>query len=232
MIAAAIRAMSQVFQPAFRAIFWKSLGFTLAALFLIWIALNGLVAGFVDLPYPWLDTALSILTGVGAFIGLGFLVAPVTAMFAAIFQDDIALIVEREDYPADGPGRAMPLPESIWLTVKFTGIVILANIFALMLLLVPGINLVAFFLVNGYLLGREFFEFAATRFMPQADAKALRRAHGATVFLAGLVIAGVLAVPILNLVTPIFATIFMVHLYKRLARGKAAAADAPPYRST
>ncbi|MXN66849.1 sulfate transporter family protein [Stappia sp. GBMRC 2046] len=223
MIAAAIRAMSQVFQPAFRAILWKSLGFTLAALFLIWIALNGLVAGFVDLPYPWLDTALSILTGVGAFIGLGFLIAPVTAMFAAFFQDDVALIVEREDYPADGPGRAMPLPESIWLTVKFTGIVILANIFALMLLLVPGINLVAFFLVNGYLLGREFFEFAAMRFMPQADAKSLRKAHGGTVFLAGLVIAGVLAVPILNLVTPIFATILMVHLYKRLARRQAAA---------
>lgn len=216
MIAAAIRAMRQVFQPAFRAIFWKSLGFTLAALFLVWIALNGLVAGFVELPYPWLETALSILTGVGAFIGLGFLIAPITAMFAAFFQDDVALIVEREDYPADGPGRAMPLPESIWLTVKFTGIVILANIFALMLLLVPGINLVAFFLVNGYLLGREFFEFAAMRFMPQADARTLRKAHGGTVFLGGLVIAGVLAVPILNLVTPIFATIFMVHLYKRL----------------
>lgn len=216
MIAAAIRAMRQVFQPAFRAIFWKSLGFTLAALFLVWIALNGLVAGFVELPYPWLETALSILTGVGAFIGLGFLIAPITAMFAAFFQDDVALIVEREDYPADGPGRAMPLPESIWLTVKFTGIVILANIFALMLLLVPGINVVAFFLVNGYLLGREFFEFAAMRFMPQADARTLRKAHGGTVFLAGLVIAGVLAVPILNLVTPIFATIFMVHLYKRL----------------
>lgn len=231
MIAAAIRAMTQVFQPEFRAIFWKSLGFTLAVLFLIWIALNGLVAGFVELPYPWLDTALSILTGVGAFIGLGFLIAPVTAMFAAFFQDDVAEIVEREDYPGDGPGRAMPLAEGIWLTVKFTGVVILANILALMLLIVPGINLIAFFLVNGYLLGREFFEFAAMRFMPQAEAKALRRAHGGTVFLAGLMIAAVLAVPILNLVTPIFATIFMVHLYKRLSRGRAATESAPPYHS-
>jgi uncharacterized protein involved in cysteine biosynthesis len=43
------------------------------------------------------------------------------------------------------------------------GIVLVGNIIALMLLLVPGVNIVAFFLVNGYLLGREFFEFAAMR---------------------------------------------------------------------
>lgn len=217
MFPAASRAISQVFEPPFRKIFWKMLGFTLAVLLLIWIALQGLVAGFVDLPYPWLDTVISILTGVGAIIGLGFLIAPVSALFAGLFQDEIADIVEKEDYPADRPGTAMALGPSIVLTLKFTGVVILGNLFALMLLLVPGINLVAFFLVNGYLLGREFFEFAAMRFMPPAEARRLRKARGGTVFLAGLVIAGVLAVPILNLITPIFATIFMMHLYKRLA---------------
>jgi CysZ protein len=70
--------------------------------------------------------------------------------------------------------------------------------------------------VNGYLLGREFFEFAAMRFRPPEEARAFRKAHGTTVFLAGLLIAGFLAVPILNLLTPIFATVMMVHLHKRL----------------
>ncbi|MBA5776939.1 sulfate transporter family protein [Stappia sp. F7233] len=222
MIAAAFRAASQVFEQPFRAIFWKSLGFTLAALFLIWLLLNGVVSSFLTLPYAWLDTALSILTGIGAFIGLGFLVAPVTALFAAFFQDDVAAIVEAEDYPAEGIGRAMPIAQSIAITLKFTGVVILGNILALLLLLIPGINLVAFFLVNGYLLGREFFEFAAMRFHSPAEARALRKAKAGTVFLAGLVIAGVLAVPFLNLLTPIFATIFMVHLYKGARRTSAA----------
>ncbi|MBO6859859.1 MAG: cysteine biosynthesis protein CysZ, partial [Roseibium sp.] len=63
----------------------------------------------------------------------------------------------------------------------------------------------------------EFFEFAAMRFLPAAEAKAFRKARGGTVFLGGLIIAGLLAVPILNLVTPIFATIFMLHLFKLLA---------------
>lgn len=217
MFQAASLAISQVFEPQFRAIFWKMLGFTLGVLVVIWIGLQGLVAGFVHLPYPWLETALSILTGIGAVFLLGFLIAPISALFAGLFQDEIADIVETRDYPEDRPGTALPLSQSIVQTIKFTGVVILGNLFALLLLLVPGINLVAFFLVNGYLLGREFFEFAAMRFLPPAEAKAFRKARGGTVFLAGLVIAGLLAVPVLNLVTPIFATIFMMHLYKRLA---------------
>ncbi|WP_298818781.1 sulfate transporter family protein [uncultured Roseibium sp.] len=217
MFQAASRAMSQVFEPPFRSIFWKMLGFTLGVLLVVWITLQGLVVNFVELPYGWMDTALSILTGIGAIFALGFLIAPISALFAGLFQDDIADIVEARDYPGDRPGRALPFAQSIGQTIKFTGVVVLGNIFALLLLLVPGINLIAFFLVNGYLLGREFFEFAAMRFMPAAEAKAFRKARSGTVFLAGLIIAGLLAVPILNLVTPIFATIFMLHLFKMLA---------------
>ncbi|MEM5581588.1 sulfate transporter family protein [Roseibium sp. AS2] len=227
MFQAASRAMSEVFEPEFRAIFWKMLGFTLGVLLVIWIALQGLVANFVELPYGWMETALSVLTGIGAVFALGFLIAPISALFAGLFQDDIADIVDRKDYPGDSPGKALPFAQSVGQTLKFTGIVILGNLFALLLLLVPGVNLVAFFLVNGYLLGREFFEFAAMRFMPPAEAKAFRKARGGTVFVAGLVIAGLLAVPILNLVTPIFATIFMLHLYKHLA----ARQEVTPYSS-
>ena len=81
----------------------------------------------------------------------------------------------------------------------------------------PGINIAAFFLVNGYLLGREFFEFAAMRFRSEAEAKALRRKHAGTVFLAGLVIAAFLAIPLLNLLTPLFAAAMMVHLHKMVS---------------
>jgi len=223
--------MSQVFEPPFRAIFWKMLGYTLGILVVIWIALQTIVGQLLGLAateygdgsswISWAEWSVSILTGIGAVFALGFLIAPISALLAGLFQDEIADILEERDYPADRPGTALPLSQSIVQTIKFTGVVILGNLFALLLLLVPGINLVAFFLVNGYLLGREFFEFAAMRFLPPAEAKAFRRARGGTVFLGGLVIACLLAVPILNLVTPIFATIFMIHMYKRLASGAA-----------
>jgi CysZ protein len=56
------------------------------------------------------------------------------------------------------------------------------------------------------------------RHMKPAEAKSLRKANRLTVFLCGLVIAGLASVPILNLLTPLFATAFMVHIYKGLAR--------------
>lgn len=227
MFQAAARAMSEVFEPPFRAIFWKMLGFTLGILVVIWIVLQWLVTHFLGVAATeyagdaswvgWIEWSISILTGIGAVFALGFLIAPISALFAGLFQDEIADIVDKKDYPGDRPGKALPFSQAVMQTIKFTGVVILGNLFALFLLLIPGINLVAFFLVNGYLLGREFFEFAAMRFLPPAEAKAFRKARGGTVFLAGLIIAGLLAVPILNLVTPIFATIFMLHLFKLLA---------------
>ncbi len=97
--------------------------------------------------------------------------------------------------------------EAILASIKFFGVVIIGNLIALMLLFIPGINIIAFFLVNGYLLGREFFEFAAMRFRSAEEAKLLRSRHSGTVFAAGLVIALFLAVPIVNLLTPLFAAV-------------------------
>jgi CysZ protein len=95
--------------------------------------------------------------------------------------------------------------------------VLAVNIVALLLLLIPGINVIAFYLGNGYLLGREYFELAAMRHLPLEDAKRLRKANVGYVWMCGLIIAGLASVPILNLITPIFATAFMVHIYKQLA---------------
>ncbi|MGH9808401.1 MAG: EI24 domain-containing protein, partial [Terriglobia bacterium] len=132
--------------------------------------------------------------------------------------DDIAAEVESTVYPSDPPGRPLDALPAVGLALKFFFIVLAVNILALFLLLVPGVNLIAFYLGNGYLLGREYFELAAMRHMPQAEAKRLRKANRLTVLSCGLIIAGLASVPILNLVTPLFATAFMVRVYKGLAR--------------
>jgi len=119
----------------------------------------------------------------------------------------------------------MPIGPAVASSLRFMGVVIVGNSFALLLLLLPGINLIAFFLVNGYLLGREFFEFAAMRFRSPTDARLFRAKHASTVFLAGLVISAFLAVPIVNLLTPLFAASMMVHLHKRLSRQYPSFAD-------
>ena len=218
-------AVFELLSPPFRAVFIKTLGLTVLALVALWFGLTSLVEW---LALPWLQTLLpgipswagwlgGIIAAIALAFGMALLVAPVTAVIAGLFLDDVAEVVERTDYPRDPVGRAMPALRSLLLAIKFFGVVILGNIVALMLLLVPGINIAAFFIVNGYLLGREFFEFAAMRFRPEDQARALRRQYAGTVFLAGLVIAAFLAVPLLNLLTPLFAAAMMVHLHKAIS---------------
>lgn len=225
---AAAAAAGRVLTREFRAVLFKSLGLTILALIGLWFAITGLVDWFALPPLletmpempgwvSWFGFAAAILAGLALALGLGLLIAPITAVIAGFFLDDVAEIVEREDYPQDPPGRALPMMAAALVSVKFLALVVVANLFALFLLLIPGVNIAAFFVVNGYLLGREFFEFAAMRFRSEADAKALRRRHAGTVFLAGLVIAGVLAIPVVNLLTPLFAAAMMVHLHKMIS---------------
>lgn len=227
-IESARAAVRRLPTPEFRSVLIKTIGLTLLMLAGLWFALKAL---FSWLAMPWLEALLpglpewagwigvvaTFLVGFGIALALALLIAPVTAIVAGVFVDDVAEVVEREDFPADRPGTAVPLLRSLVLAVKFFGVVLAGNLIALLLLFVPGINVAAFFLVNGYLIGREFFEFAAMRHRPEADAKLLRRKYSGRVFLAGLVIAAFLWIPIINLATPLFAAAMMVHLHKRIA---------------
>ncbi|GAC1044284.1 sulfate transporter family protein [Rhizobium sp. No.120] len=225
---AARRSFENLFAPETRKVFWKVLGLTLLALLVLWFVLRGVFNSFI-LPWlqgfmpstsdwtGWLSFFLAIFAGIALALAMALLISPVTALIAGLFLDDVAEVVERRDYPNDAPGTAMPIVAATKSSLRFLGVVIVGNIVALFLLFIPGVNLVAFFLVNGYLLGREFFEFAAMRFHPPDKAREFRVKHAFKVFLAGLVIAAFLAIPLLNLLTPLFAAGMMVHLHKLIS---------------
>ena len=140
-----------------------------------------------------------------------------TALFAGLFLDDVAEVVERTHYPADPVGRPLPFAKSITTSLRFLGLVLAVNAIALPLVLVVGFGFLIFIGANAYLLGREYFELAALRHHDEATTRRMRAQNSATVFGAGLLIAGFLAVPLLNLLAPLFATALMVHLRRRVA---------------
>ncbi len=227
---AARLSLANLFAPQTRGVFWKVLGLTLLALVVVWF---GLRESFIAFAWPWLQAAVmpdlpdwagwltfvfGIIASIGLALGLALLLAPVTAIIAGFFLDDVAEVIEKRDYPADRPGVALPMGQAITGSIKFLGIVLLGNLVALFLLFIPGVNLIAFFAVNGYLLGREFFEFAAMRYRSPAEARLFRAKHASTVLLAGLLIAAFLAIPLVNLLTPLFAAGLMLHLHKALSR--------------
>lgn len=216
MISAAQLALSQIVSPPFRTVLWKSVGLTLALLAALWIVIQAVVLQFLVLPFGWMETAFSIASGLGLLIGMAFLIAPVTTLFAGLFLDDVAAIVETENYPGDPAGTPMPILAGMVIAIKFFAVVVLVNAVALPLVLLLGFGVLIFFGANGYLLGREYFQFAASRFHDERTVKALRLKHGGRIFLAGLMIAGFLAIPFVNLLTPLFATALMVHIHKRI----------------
>ncbi len=100
---------------------------------------------------------LSVAAGLGIVVGSVFLMPAVTAFVASFFADQIADEVEREYYPADPPGVALPL----WLALLEGGrtalLAVVVYIVAAALLIFVGFGAVVFFLATAWLLGRDIF---------------------------------------------------------------------------
>ena len=157
MIQDALAAFAQVFSQPFRRVLWKSLGLTLSILVLAWFGLEQLATYFVTIDNPWLATTVSVLTGVGLVVGLAFLVAPVSALVAGFYLDELAEQVETSSEPRWPAGQPLPAGQAMALSARFAALALLVNVMALMLLLVPGVNAIAFLGANAYLMGREVF---------------------------------------------------------------------------
>jgi len=235
MLDAAAKALAQVFTPPFRTVLLKSVGLAVAFLAVLGIALYRLLEWLSGEGATWAEGAIgpsshgalavlgwivAFALGFGLVAGAVFLMPAVTALVASFFGDEIAEHVERLHYPLDPPGVALPIGRAILEGVRTAALAVLVYLCCAPFLLFAGFGVVLFFLATAWLLGREYFDLAAMRFHPVAEAKALRRYHRGTVFVAGLFIAGFVAIPIVNLATPLFGTAFMVHMHKRLAGRK------------
>src|SRR6202048_1597214 len=232
MIDAAVKALSQIISPPMRSILWRSIVLALVRITVLAVGLQRLLSWFATsgqggaeaMLGPGFHTPLNVLTwivsiaaGLGVVFGAVFLMPAITSLVASVFVDEVADHVEREYYPAEPPGTALPLGLAMTEGVKTALLTVLVYLVALPFVFVAGVGFIVFFIATAWLLGREYFELAAMRFRPPAEAKAMRKDNGAIVFAAGLVIAAFVSIPIVNLATPLFGMAFMVHMHKRLS---------------
>ena len=232
MIDDALCAVTDMLSPPLRALLWKSIALALVLIaatsfaldrVIVWLIGAGSGSAEVALgphahwPAEVIAWLLSIAAGLGIIVGGIMLMPAVTAFIAGFFADQIADNVERAHYPHDAPGKALPPMRAVVEGGKTALLAVVIYLLAAPLLLVGGAGAVLFFLATAWLLGREYFELAAMRFCPPGEAKALRKRNAGTVFVAGLLIAAFVSIPIVNLATPLFAMAFMVHLHKRIA---------------
>src|ERR1700730_76348 len=232
MLDAAVKALSQILSPPMRSILWRSIGLALVLIVVLAIGLQRLLSWFAVYGEDWAEAMLgpgfhtplnvlawivSIAAGFGVVFGAVFLMPAITSLVASVFVDEVADHVERAHYPAERPGTALPFGLAMTEGVKTALLTILVYLIALPFVFIAGAGFIAFFIATAWLLGREYFELAAMRFRPPAEAKAMRKQNAALVFTAGLFIAAFVSIPIVNLATPLFGMAFMVHMHKRLS---------------
>jgi CysZ protein len=232
MIDAAVKALSQILSPPMRSILWRSIGMALVLIVVLAIGLQRLLSWLASSGEGWAETMLgpsfhaplnvlawmvSVAAGLGVVFGAVLLMPAITSLVASVFVDEVAEHVESEHYPAERPGMALPLGVAMTEGLKTALLTIVVYLIALPFVFFAGAGFVAFFIATAWLLGREYFELAAMRFRPPAEAKAMRKDNAAVVFIAGMIIAAFVSIPIVNLATPLFGMAFMVHMHKRLS---------------
>ena len=219
MLTALCRALYTLSMPPLRRVVLLSLFLAVLTFALLWLAVAGVLYNTVFFEWRPLNWLADLMGGL-AVLALSWLLFPaVVTLIMSFFFGRIAAAVEALDYPGYGPPRRQPIGETLGAMLRLTALTLVLNLLALpVYLLLPGINLFLFLALNGYLLGREYFEVVALRRLDAAATRAARHRSGLRVFLGGVMIAGLFAVPVVNLVAPLIATAFMLHVFEALRR--------------
>lgn len=219
------KALAQTGDPRFRRVLFLGLALTIALLFAAYAAVLMLVSWLtgdaVTLPLVgevrWLDDLLGWSSLIAMLAMSVFLMVPVASAITSLFLDDVAAAVEARHYPALPPVPRLPWMDVLRDTAAFLGILIGANLLALLLYAIfPFATIGIFWALNGFLLGREYFQLAAMRRLGRDGAARLRRRHWARIWIAGVLMAIPLSVPLLNLMIPIIGAATFTHLVHAL----------------
>ncbi|MBC7908334.1 MAG: EI24 domain-containing protein [Rhodospirillaceae bacterium] len=221
MFTALLKAFGQLSDPKLRRVIRLgvigAVACYVALVALVWTALTQI--SFFE--QGWAETGSDIAIGLTALVlPILFFPALATAIMSALL-DDVADAVEARHYPQLNWPRPQKWSEVLLTTLRFLAVMVLVNLLALpvyAILLFTGLTVGLVLTVNGYLLGREYFELVAFRRMDPKEARLYFRHHLGRLWLAGAVIAFLFSVPLLNLLAPVIGTAFMVHLFQSLRR--------------
>ena len=221
------RSVGQMADPRFRSVLMKGLALTVGLLITITVAITWLVGFLVpdtlSLPLigevSWVDGLAWWASFLLMIVLSVVLMVPVAGAFTGIFLDDVADAVEARYYPELPPAPEVPLVETIRDSLGFLGVIVGVNLIALILFFFVGpLAPILFWVVNGYLLGREYFQLAAMRRVGRAEANRLRSGNNLQIWLAGTLMAIPLSIPLVNLLIPILGAATFTHLFHRVSR--------------
>ena len=219
MVIAFLHAVGALSEPPMRRVVALSLALAVLTFAGLWLAIAAILYYTAFFDWRLLNWLVNLLGGL-AVVGLTWLLFPAAVtLIMSFYLERVAAAVETADYPGRGPPRRQSVSEIVSITLRLTLLTLFLNLLALpVYLLVPGINLFLFLALNGYLFGRGYFEVVALRRLDMGAARRVRSRFAGRIFLGGVVIAGLFALPLVNLVAPVIATAFMLHIFEALPR--------------
>jgi CysZ protein len=219
MLAALLLAIAEIGHPTLRRTVLLSVGLALLVFAALWGGLGALLVRTHLFGNWFFDAALDVLGGVAALLVTWLVFPAVVTVIASFLLDEVVAEIEARHYPALPPARPQAWNAVAFGALRLASMAIVLNLLALPLyVFLPGVNLVVFYLLNGYLLGREYFELIALRRLEPGAVKAMRRANAGQILLAGAIIAFAFALPLVNLAAPVLGAAFMLHVFQRLRR--------------
>lgn len=223
MFGAILKGIGQLGYPPTRRLLWVSVGVAIVVFALLWAVMGYLLTNTAIFDIWLIETAVDFLAGAATLVLTWIFFPAVLSAVSGLLLDRVAETVEARHYPHLPKAGGSGIADEIVIALRFLIVLIVFNMFVLIFMLVPPLFPFVFYGVNGYLLGREYFELVALRRVGSADARSMRKAHGFPLFLTGLVIAFLLTVPVVNLLAPVIATAAMVHLFESWRGNRAAA---------
>ncbi len=221
-----LMALGQIGDTRFRKVLLLGVGLTFVLLVaayagFLWL-INVLVGEQVTLPIlgevTWISDLLSVSSFLLMIVLSVFLMVPVASAITSMFLDEVAQAVEDKHYPDLPSVPHIPFAEALRDTLSFLGVLVVANLLALILYIIfSPLAPIIFWAMNGFLLGREYFTLAAMRRLGREGARQLRSKHSATIWIAGILMAVPLSVPLVNLLIPILGAATFTHIYHGLS---------------
>lgn len=211
MLKAYLRAVAQLGDPAFRRPLLLGLLGAGAALAALWIGMGVLLTRTRLFENPWLDLPLDALGGLATLVLTILLYPAVVAALMSLFLEQAIAAVEARHYPGLPPARPVGFAEQLGGALRLVVSALVLNLLVLPIYLIPGVNLVVFYTLNGYLLGREYFEMVAQRRLDPPALRQTQRLRRTKIFLSGVAVAFISTIPLVNLVAPLVAAAAMTH---------------------
>jgi len=219
------KAVAQFRDPKFSKTLFKALFLTLILLLLsvfpFYFLLEFLLPESIWIPFLGTIYPQAWLSGLAigfAVIAAAILMFPVAIMIVGVFLDDIAEAVESKHYSHLPQVPHLRIKDIVFDAIRLFFVMVFANTAAIIIYFaVPPLAPFIFYIVNGYLLGREYFQLVAMRRLGEKAASKMRKKFRFQIWFAGIFMAVPLSIPVVNILVPLLGVATFTHMFHRLS---------------